>query len=116
MQRPKAGKQFLDRKGLGEVIIRSGVKTVNAVIDTSERRQNEDRHRMPGFAKRRHKVQPFTIRKATIQNQHIVRPVTRQRVGIGNRPYMIRKHITPSQGFEQGPRHFRFILEKQDSQ
>jgi hypothetical protein len=71
---------------------------------------------MPGLAKRGHKVKPLAIGKPAVQNQHIVRPVTRQGVGIGNRADVIRKHITPAQGFEQCSRHFRFILKKQDSQ
>ncbi len=116
MQSPEASEQLLDCKGLGKIIIRSGIEPVDTVIDTSKRRQNKDRHGMPAPAKRSHQIQPLAIGKAAIQNQNIVRPVPRKGFSIADGADMIGKHIAPTQGFKKRARHFGFILKKQDTQ
>ncbi len=108
--------QFLDRKRLGKIVIRPRIQPINTVIDTSERRQNKDRDGVFAAAKRSHQVQPFAIGKTAIQNQNIVRAVTRESIGIADGAHVIGKHIPPAQRLKKRACHFGFILKKQDSQ
>ncbi|GES49079.1 hypothetical protein RsS93_16930 [Rhizobium dioscoreae] len=71
---------------------------------------------MLALTQRRHEIQSFAVRQATIQHEDVIGSNAGHGIGIRNRSDMVGEHIATPQRFKQRAGHFGLILKQQNSQ
>jgi hypothetical protein len=83
-QRTQTGNQFGDRKGLGQVVVRARVQTVNAIGQSISRCQHHHRQGVAGLAQRIQHVQARTVLQTNVQKRGLEVFGLQQFVGVSH--------------------------------
>ncbi|KAG1443195.1 hypothetical protein G6F57_018174 [Rhizopus arrhizus] len=111
---PDPREQFLQREGLGQVVVGPFIQAGDAVRQLSQRTEHDDRY--PGVvpAQDLNQAQPVTIGQGAVQQHQIVRPGKRRFAGQCQRVGQVHHVALALQGGLQGGSQCGFVFDQQD--